>query len=69
MRQNENLCYVFVRVVFAGLSSLSLGLYMTNEVNVHDSSLSGGQTHLRSVKVAELSYDASGQINTIDGTR
>lgn len=31
----------------------------------HDSSLSGGKTHLRSVKVAELTYTESGQINNI----
>jgi hypothetical protein len=31
----------------------------------HDSSLSGGQTHLRSVKVAELHYNADGTIQTI----
>jgi Glycosyl hydrolases family 43 len=31
----------------------------------HDSSLSEGVTHLRSVKVTELSYDADGKINTI----
>lgn len=35
----------------------------------HDSSLSGGQTHLRSVKVAELTYRADGSIETIDGDR
>ena len=32
----------------------------------HDSSLSKGQTHLRSVKVAPLEYDANGKIKTID---
>jgi len=32
----------------------------------HDSSLSKGVTHLRSVKVTELIYDADGKINTID---
>lgn len=31
----------------------------------HDSSLSKGVTHLRSVKVTELTYDADGKINTI----
>lgn len=31
----------------------------------HDSSLSGGVTHLRSVKVTELFYDAEGRIVTI----
>ncbi len=31
----------------------------------HDCSLSGGQTHLRSVKMAELTYDKHGAINTI----
>lgn len=31
----------------------------------HDSSLSGGQTHLRSVKVAELLYNSDGTIQTI----
>ena len=31
----------------------------------HDSILSGGVTHLRSVKVAELHYDALGRINTL----
>ncbi|HEU4487625.1 MAG TPA: glycoside hydrolase family 43 protein [Povalibacter sp.] len=31
----------------------------------HDSVLSKGVTHLRSVKVAELTYDADGRINTI----
>ncbi len=35
----------------------------------HDSSLSGGKTHLRSVKVAELTHAADGSIVTIDGTR
>jgi hypothetical protein len=35
----------------------------------HDSSLSGGQTHLRSVKVAELEYRPDGSIVTIDGSR
>lgn len=35
----------------------------------HDSSLSGGQTHLRSVKVAELQYRPDGSIVTIDGSR
>jgi hypothetical protein len=32
----------------------------------HDSSLSEGVTHLRSVKMAELTYDANGRIQTID---
>lgn len=32
----------------------------------HDSSLSGGKTHLRSVKVAELKYNADGTIQTIE---
>ena len=32
----------------------------------HDSSLSGGQTHLRSVKVTELTYGPNGEIETID---
>lgn len=32
----------------------------------HDSSLSEGVTHLRSVKVTEISYDAEGKIQTID---
>lgn len=31
----------------------------------HDSSLSEGVTHLRSVKVAEITYDADGKINTL----
>lgn len=31
----------------------------------HDSSLSGGQTHLRSVKVTELHYNADGTIKTL----
>lgn len=35
----------------------------------HDSSLSGGKTHLRSAKVAELSYRPDGSIVTIDGRR
>ncbi|MEP7236955.1 MAG: glycoside hydrolase family 43 protein [Ferruginibacter sp.] len=35
----------------------------------HDSSLSKGVTHLRSVKVAELTYDAAGKINTIEPYR
>ena len=34
----------------------------------HDSSLSGGKTHLRSAKVAELTYRPDGSIVTIDGT-
>ena len=32
----------------------------------HDSSLSNGVTHLRSVKVTELEYDANGKIKTIE---
>ena len=32
----------------------------------HDSSLSEGVTHLRSVKMAEITYDANGRIQTID---
>ncbi len=32
----------------------------------HDSMLSGGKTHLRSVKVVELTHDADGMINTIE---
>ncbi|SDQ31892.1 glycoside hydrolase family 43 protein [Pseudoxanthomonas sp. CF125] len=32
----------------------------------HDSLLSGGVTHLRSVKVTELHYDGQGRIRTID---
>ncbi len=32
----------------------------------HDSSLSNGQTHLRSVKVTELEYDEDGKIKTIN---
>lgn len=35
----------------------------------HDCSLSGGVTHLRSVKVAELKYREDGSIETIDGKR
>ena len=35
----------------------------------HDSSLSGGRTHLRSVKVAELTYRPDGSIVTIGGDR
>ena len=35
----------------------------------HDSSLSGGVTHLRSVKVTELHYDADGKIVTISPYR
>ncbi|MCP9747062.1 glycoside hydrolase family 43 protein [Lacihabitans sp. CS3-21] len=31
----------------------------------HDSSLSEGVTHLRSVKVAEITYDSDGKINTL----
>lgn len=33
----------------------------------HDSVLSGGKTHLRSVKVLELKYNADGSIVTLDG--
>jgi hypothetical protein len=33
----------------------------------HDSKPSGGKTHLRSVKVTELKYNADGTIQTIDG--
>jgi len=33
----------------------------------HDSVPSGGQTHLRSLKVAELTYNADGTIQTIEG--
>ena len=32
----------------------------------HDSVLSGGQTHLRTVKVTELTHNTDGSINTID---
>jgi len=32
----------------------------------HDSSLSEGVTHLRSVKVAEITYDQNGKIKTLD---
>jgi hypothetical protein len=32
----------------------------------HDALLSGGVTHLRSVKVTELHYDADGRIRTLD---
>ena len=32
----------------------------------HDSTLSGGRTHLRSVKVTELHHDADGRIRTVD---
>lgn len=35
----------------------------------HDSVLSKGVTHLRSVKMAELTYDANGRINTISPYR
>jgi hypothetical protein len=35
----------------------------------HDSSLSKGVTHLRSVKLAELEYEADGKIKTIDPYR
>jgi beta-xylosidase len=33
----------------------------------HDSKLSGGQTHLRSIKVAEITYREDGSIVTLDG--
>ena len=33
----------------------------------HDSSLSGGKTHLRSVKVRELRYREDGSIETMEG--
>ncbi len=32
----------------------------------HDSSLSEGVTHLRSIKVTEITYDENGNINTLD---
>lgn len=32
----------------------------------HDSTLSGGTTHLRSIKMAEITYDADGKIQTLD---
>lgn len=32
----------------------------------HDSQLSGGQTHLRNIKVTELKYSADGSIETVD---
>ena len=32
----------------------------------HDATLSGGQTHLRSVKMTELKYNKDGTIQTID---
>ncbi len=35
----------------------------------HDSSLSKGVTHLRSIKVTEISYDKEGKIQTIDPYR
>jgi hypothetical protein len=35
----------------------------------HDSSLSEGVTHLRSIKVTELTYDADGRIQTIEPYR
>ena len=35
----------------------------------HDSQLSGGQTHLRNVKVTELKYRPDGSIETIDAYR
>ena len=35
----------------------------------HDSKLSGGKTHLRSVKVAELQYNPDGTIKMIDGSK
>jgi hypothetical protein len=34
----------------------------------HDSSLSGGVTHLRSIKVTEINYDTDGKIQPIDDT-
>jgi len=33
----------------------------------HDSKLSGGKTHLRSIKVVELTYRPDGTIETLDG--
>ena len=35
----------------------------------HDSQLSGGQTHLRNIKVTELKYRPDGSIETIDAYR
>ena len=35
----------------------------------HDAQLSGGQTHLRNIKVTELKYGADGSIETIDAYR
>jgi Glycosyl hydrolases family 43 len=35
----------------------------------HDSSLSKGVTHLRSIKVAEIKYDSNGKIQTLDPYR
>jgi beta-xylosidase len=35
----------------------------------HDSQLSGGQTHLRNIKVTELTHRADGTIDTIDAYR
>jgi Glycosyl hydrolases family 43 len=35
----------------------------------HDSSLSKGVTHLRSVKIAEITYDSSGRIHTLEPYR
>jgi Glycosyl hydrolases family 43 len=35
----------------------------------HDSSLSAGVTHLRSVKIAEITYDENGKINTLEPYR
>ena len=35
----------------------------------HDSTLSGGQTHLRCIKVTELTYNADGTIKTIDALK
>ncbi len=35
----------------------------------HDSSLSEGITHLRSIKVAEIKYDSNGKIQTLDPYR
>ena len=35
----------------------------------HDSQLSGGQTHLRNIKVTPLTHRADGTIDTIDAYR
>lgn len=35
----------------------------------HDSTLSKGVTHLRSIKMAEITYDENGKINTLDPYR